>query len=220
MLDSDVVKKLTAYDLFNETHSIAQTADHDLLILGAAPFVLAKAISRSRSISDQLGATQRLAEAVKLCIVLEPSEEETLLAATLEDAGQRLGYPFDAGESLLVAILATRTEHSLATGDKRALAVLPELAQGANILTELQARIACFEQVISTILKSFPDNAPASKICSEPLADAAISICFGCASGSFAPETAFAALSSYTNHLRNQCTPLLAHGDDLSALLL
>ncbi len=219
MLDSDVVKKLTAYDLFNETYSIAQEADHDLLILGAAPFVLAKAISKSRSISDRLGATERLAKAVMLCSVLEPSEQEVSLAAILEDAGQRLGFPFDAGESLMVAVLATRAEHSLATGDKRALAVLPTLAAGAGILADLQARIACLEQVISTVLKTYPDQT-ASKVCSEPLADIAISICFGCAAGSFAPETAFAALSSYTGHLRDQCTPLLADGDDLSIFLL
>lgn len=220
MLDSDVVKKLTAYDLFDETHKIAQGAGHDLLILGAAPFVLAKAISKSRSISDRIGTAKRLGEAIKLCVVLEPTEQETSLAAALEDAAQRSGFPFDAGESLLVAILATRTGHSLATGDKRALGVLPTLASGAGILVELQARIACLEQVISSVLKSFPDSQPASRICSEPLADTAISICFGCTAGSFLAETALAALSSYTAHLRAQCTPLLVDGDDLSALLL
>lgn len=221
MLDSDVVKKLAAYDLFNETYSIAQKSGHDLLILGAAPFVLAKAVSKSRSISDRLGVAQRLTDAVKLCILLEPSEEETLLAAALEDAGQRLGFPFDTGESLLVAILSTRAGHALATGDKRALAVLPTLADGAGILPKLQFRIACLEQVISAVIKSCPDSdLAAKKVCSEPLADTAISICFGCASESFAAEAAIAALSSYTNHLRKECVPLLAEGDDLSILLL
>lgn len=220
MLDSDVVKKLTAYDLFDETYNIAHEAGHELLILGAAPFVLAKAISKSRSISDRIGAAKRLDEAMNLCVILEPTEQETSLAAALEDAAQRSGFPFDAGESLLVSILAIRAGHSLATGDKRALAVLPTLAGGAGILDELKARIACFEQVISSVLKSFPNKQLASKICNEPLADTAISICFGCAAGSFLTETALEALSSYTGHLRAQCTPLLVEGDDLSVLLL
>lgn len=220
MLDSDIVKKLATYDLFSEAYLIAQNSGHDILVLGAAPFVLSKAISKSRSISDRIGAANRLSEAIKLCFILEPNETEIDLAATLEDAGQRAGVPFDAGESLLVAVLASRVGHSLATGDKRALAVLPALAAEANILDALKARIACLEQVLASILQSSGDNHLPAKICREPLADTAVSICFGCAANSFETEAAFDALSSYIRHLRHQCSPLLAEGVDLSDLLL
>jgi hypothetical protein len=218
LIDNDVIKKLAVYGLFEELQAISLPADRQLMVLGAAPFVLSKAIEKSKSIRVREAALGRLQEALALCEMIEPGDDEVSLAASLEDTAQRLGLPFDQGESLLIAALVFRASSALITGDKRALGCTATVIADHVILSELSGRIACLEQVLFSLLGAGDGTSHAQRICQEPDLDRAISICFGCAS-SFNLNAAKEGLQSYIESVRQSAEPLLADGVELSGLL-
>lgn len=217
LIDNDVVKKLAIYGLFEGLAASARPADWRLIVLGAAPYVLSKAIEKSKTIRARNEALGRLKEALALCEVVEPRDEEIELAASLEDAAQRLGLPFDQGESLLIAALTYRVSAALITGDKRALAGAATLLTDHAELSTCSGRIACLEQVILAIIADGNGAAEAGQICQEPDVDRALSICFRCAS-SFDPAAAREGLASYVESVRRASGPFLCAGLDLSGL--
>jgi len=215
LIDNDVIKKLSIYGLFSCLVEMIGAAS-SVGVLGAARFVLPKAIEKSKSLEDRAGALMRLADALSLCQEIEPTADQVELAAALEDGAQRLGLPLDAGESLLLAILVVDANARMLTGDKRALACAPD-ALGPDAAAAVAGKVGCLEQAIYSLLGAIePDNC-AQAVCSEPSTDKALSLCFGCAS-SFSLENAQAGLESYIEHARAAAAPLLIDGLTLEGL--
>jgi len=218
LIDNDVVKKLAIYGLFSELVAITKSAQRSLGVLGAAPFVLTKAIERSKSIRTKEAALARLHEALAECDTVEPDEAEIQLAARIEDRAQLMGLPFDLGESLLIAVLAFRASAVLATGDKRALGCAVAAVGDSATIDGISGRVGCLEQVLFHLVQYGEGVEYARSVCNEPDTDKAISICFGCAS-SFNLEAALTGLESYIEDVRKSATPLLSAGLTIEDLL-
>ncbi|GIK49586.1 MAG: hypothetical protein BroJett013_22830 [Alphaproteobacteria bacterium] len=215
-LDNDVVLKACCYDIATECVGLL-CSPQPALMLATAPFVLRDRVARSSKIKDRDRASRALDEWLKSVATAEPTDDEIALAASLEEEATKRGLELDTGESILFALLFSRDLRSLLTGDKRAVAAL-EGAAASAVINKVAGRVGCFEQLIGTLLDAASLAAMRSKICSEPDADRATSICFSC-SGS-APDLASvrAGLASYIGAVRTTAPRLLAPGDDLRSI--
>jgi hypothetical protein len=135
---------------------------------------------------------------------LEPDEAELVLAAEMEALAQRGGYSFDSGESLLVALLVCRGGGVLLTGDKRAIIALQHLRGLHAETAKAVKRIACLEQLMTKVLAQEGGAAVRSGICQEPGVDAALTICFRCASSPADDSVYLEGLTSYVDDLRRR----------------
>lgn len=208
LLDNDILLKIAGYDLHD---GFAAEFAEPPMRLGVAAFVLSKRIKRSGKLRDKAGVLCRLDKLLAWASKIEPDETEMCLAADIEAEAQSHNISFDAGESLLLAILIARAAKRLHTGDKRAIAGLPQLCQLIDKAEAVAGRIRCFEQVLKTLLGLLGAEVLAAKVCQEPDIDQATSICCRCASG--ARPTAGeieAGLDSYVSYLRQHSGSMLA----------
>jgi hypothetical protein len=210
LVDNDVVLKVCCFDICVELISVASNGDTPPAVLKVAQYVVRGRIKRS-SLIDRESAERNLDELLELLRTSEPTEEELRMAAAFESAAQARNLDLDSGESQLLAILVRRNARLMLTGDKRAIRAIEELAS-----EELKSRVACFEQVISSILQQANSEELRSKICREKAVDRAIAICFACSSASVSVASIFAGLRSYTDDLRKAAGYVLLPSDDLS----
>jgi hypothetical protein len=140
---------------------------------------------------------------------LEPSAQELELATAIEEAATDLGFALDTGESQLCAIVVIREVPRLYTGDKRAIASIEALGNVIADLDRLRNRIGCLEQVVQGIINRIGRSAARPLICSEPLIDVTLSICFGCTGGPEAENSIEEALASYVGALRHSAPTFL-----------
>jgi hypothetical protein len=104
------------------------------------------------------------------------------------------------------------------TGDKRAIAaadtIFPVLAE----LTGLAGKLACLEHLVMRLAERIGYAESRRRICAEPMADKALSLCFACNN----PETrsdhsSLEGLKSYINDLRSRAPTTLCSEDVLPA---
>lgn len=216
VLDNDIALKACCYDC-TEEFAATCCASRKALILATAPFVLRDRIARSSRIKNRARASQALGALLTRLAPAEPTDDELALAAELEETATQRNLELDTGESILFAILSLSGARALLTGDKRAVSAL-EVASEILGVSKADGRIACFEQVMSTLLQQ---GGPvlAAKVCAEPDVDKALAICFRCTSGSFDAASAQAGLASYVADLRKSAPRLLSIGDSLQALV-
>ena len=141
--------------------------------------------------------------------LLEPSDEESAIAAELEYAAQQRGLPLDAGESLLAAIVVHRDLSCLATGDKRAIAALGGLRESTAVVQCLDGRLLCLEQLVLRMVETLGPTTVKAAVCSEAQADTALSICFSCGNPAVDPSNFTLGLQSYIGTLRQGAPELL-----------
>src|SRR5205814_263214 len=122
-------------------------------ILGAAQFVVRKAIKKRRPRNGVDESLSHFESALRQAVVIETSSEEQQFAADLELAANRAGLALDAGESQLCAIVVLRPINHLLTGDKRAIRALESLLPMAIGLKPLCGRLKCIEQLILLTLQ-------------------------------------------------------------------
>lgn len=214
LVDNDVVIKVACYALVDETLAATTLARTPPAMLGVGRFVARGRLARDRRVRDRARALDALERLLSVVVPLEPEERETSLAAELEAGAIRLNVELDGGESQLIAMLMTRGCPLLVTGDKRAVAALAALA-----VAGLSGRVACLEQVLADVVRVRGADAVRAAVCSEPGADTALSLCFGCSSAKPPNEPAVLdALSSYAEHLRGRCGDILLAGPDLAAV--
>ncbi|MDQ3729412.1 MAG: hypothetical protein M3355_07455 [Actinomycetota bacterium] len=210
-VDNDVVLKAACYGLAVRFWP-HRDGEPSVGVLGAAPFVLAKAVGRGDRVHDEKAAMDALGDFFARAAVLEPTDDEVTAAAELEHSAQRAGLALDSGESQLAAMVAGRSISMLETGDKRAVRALQGLI-GNPVCSVLGGRVRCLEQLFLRLLDIAGDEYPAlvSAVCSEPDVDKAASICFGCHSGGEANGGAVqVALGSYVASLRAEAPDVLA----------
>lgn len=212
LVDNDVLIKCSAYRLGKAMFDIVTIDDVAPAMLGVARFVVPKAIERAKRIRDIAGAAAAFVDLAGRMRVLEPTPDELTLAAELETTALTHGLELDTGESQLIAVIVTRGDGLVLTGDKRAIAAAAVLEVAAS------GRIACLEQLFAEFVRVSSAANVCPMVCSEPEADRALSICFRCTRQDCTDEHAQEGLSSYIRATRHSSGNLLLPGDDLSAL--
>src|SRR5262245_15271135 len=109
LLDNDVILKTCCYDTVRHLSECIAGNSRTLHALGVAKFVLKSVIAKKRHILNRERAASRLAEFLASSTLIEPDEDELLLAAEFEAVAQSSGLNLDVGESQLLAVLIKRS---------------------------------------------------------------------------------------------------------------
>lgn len=170
--------------------------------------MLATHVGRSRRIVDRDAAAAELEAVLPHLSVLEPTPEETALAAEIEAAAAAANLPVDAGESQLAAMLTLRGACMLLTGDKRAVIALAELDIGLP-----SNSVGCLEQLLGSIVDVAGPAIVRAAVCAEPAVDTAIALACSChTAAEVDPQEG---LTSYVEALRGRAPTLLRNGVSL-----
>ena len=215
LFDNDVVLKISAYQLLDETLLKFTIDGMAPAMLGVGRFVLRKKAERSNRFVNTDTVVASVADAIERLQLVEPTDEEVDLAAALEESAIEIGVALDTGEAQLLAVLIKRGSPVFATGDKRAI-----VAAAALATPEIKGRLACLEQLLLCLLEHMPVADIRRKVCQEPTSDAAIANCFSCASITFPgfdPASATEGLQSYIESLANASGLLLMTHQELLA---
>lgn len=202
LLDNDVVAKGTIYNLLQQILACLPAAPQEIGLLGTLRYVLSK--KKLRAAHDgELEAHKRLISFIDSCICLEPNDDETLLAAELEEAAKVLNVQLDIGESQLCAIAVKRGVELVCTGDKRAIAAMETLRIHIKELAVIDQRVLCLESLVLRLIARFGYEPVRAYICSSCGADTAIEICFQCHNTTGEAAEAVNGLRSYENKVRS-----------------
>lgn len=209
-VDNDVILKGVSYGFLNELLGAIPGGPYAHGILGTAKYVLRKAL-RKRPPQRVIAATQELEAVFASLEILEPTEQETAVAAQLEFEAQRQAVPMHVGECQLVAMFVSRGLHHVLTGDRKAIAALASIALPAGIdRTKLTARFICFEQAIRHLVGALGATTVKDAICAEREVDIAMRVCFSCTSPEVGETSWLAGLDSHIADLRAVSGGLLA----------
>src|SRR5690349_18118394 len=102
LVDNDILYKGSCFRVLD---ALVGEARVNVGVLGAAKFVLPAKINRARLRGSRADAIIALEDFIRDAEVIEPNDDEQVLAAALELRAQREGLPFDTGESQLCAVL-------------------------------------------------------------------------------------------------------------------
>jgi hypothetical protein len=216
LLDVDVVIKLAAYDLLSDISHPACEAGcvRNTGVTATTKYVATNQLNRRASNAD--AAVARLDEYLASAAVLEPSEAELRLAATLEGEATRASVALDTGESQLCAIAIMRAVPAILTGDKRAIAAAESLLGAVPRLSELALRVACLEQAVRLGVERLGALVVRGRVMAEKQIDRAITICFQLTSPSVPDTFEPTGLISYINSVRSSAPTLLMPGHSLA----
>jgi hypothetical protein len=218
LLDNDILLKACRYFLV-PTLLDAVSGYGEPAVLGSAKFVLSHRIARSRALVNKARVAAALDALLKAVSVLEPDDEEVLLAANFQEQAQLLNLALDPGESILLAILVLRRAALLVTGDKRAIVAAEAVLKQQSLMVLADGKVACLEQLAAECLRAIGPEALRASICADREADRSMTICFSCGSDGFSGSNTSAGLSSYVRDVRASAPTILVRSDDLSALL-
>jgi hypothetical protein len=151
-------------------------------------------------------AYQQLQEFIRAAETLEPSEDESRFAATLEEAALQENLQFDVGESQLCAIVVSRKISVFCTGDKRAIRAIARLAEVFAEIAWLAQRVLPLEGLITRMLTALGYPKLRNNICSSRGTDKAVEICFQCHREDGNEVEAVAGLESYLNAIAKDAT--------------
>ena len=155
-------------------------------------------------------AHRNLHEFAAAAEVLEPSEEESQLAARLEEAALEATLQLDVGESQLCAIVVSRNIPILCTGDKRGIRAIERLSLTFAELACLAGRVLPLECLILRMLAILQYIELRGTICASRGTDRAIEICFQCHQGEGEEQEAIAGLESYINNIAKDAAKVLS----------
>jgi hypothetical protein len=218
LLDNDIMIKVCCYALVDEVCNFLADAGGAASALGVTRFIVAKQIARKSRIADKASATAQFTQICDRINFVEPSEEEITLAAEIEAQAQVQNLPLDRGESQVLAILVLRTAKLMLTGDKRAIGAIEKLVSEHSPIQACKGRLACFEQLVLTLLERHGEHYLRARICREPSADQSMTICFSCNSRVSSATNTKAGLDSYISDVRTQAPTVLFPTNDLSVL--
>ena len=199
--DTDILLKLSALDLVQETLQLLQLSEQDVYLLPSATHYLRKADKRLiyRYGKEGVERAQKLAQQAKFVgFHLEKSELELL--SSVPD--------IDTGEALLYASTYALQEFWLLTGDKRSLTALAASPNCQPIAARLSGKVICLEQIVIHSLSSYPFEILLSKIVPARECDTAVKVAFGSGNQTNLSH-AIGALDAYISELRAKTGNLL-----------
>jgi hypothetical protein len=210
-IDTDVLLKVSAYRLAAELISALSFAGTPVA-LGLTHLIAGKQLARKRGLIDGEGAALELQLLLGALGRLEPDDQEIELAADLASLAQERGLPLDSGEAQLVAITTIRGLPLLVTGDKRAIAALATLVEGAPMRVALVGRLACFEQALGSIIRLIGERELRTRVCCEPNVDGVMRLACSCGYQDWDPAQLQDACASFVGALRSSAGDLLVAG--------
>jgi len=197
LLDNDVVYKLARWDSLSY---LQKAVEHDLSAIGALGslrYVIGPRLDKL----NREPARKQFQTFLESIQIVEPSDAEIELAAQIEETATLAEVEVDNGESLLIAIGVNRAIEKIATGDKRAISGIANVAKAIEEIKSLKGRLLSFEQIVAKLCFDLGFGELRSRICSDAQCDKAISICFACHREIVTDEDILACLSSYQRHL-------------------
>lgn len=210
LVDNDILFKAACFGLFEELILInRESGETSVGVLGAARYVIPKKIEKNVQVTFANAAKAAFQSFVDTAEIIEPTEEEQLMAADFELAAQRAAVALDSGESQLCSVLIVRGLRLLLTGDKRAIRALEQLLDTDTRLTALAGKVTCLEQLVLEPLSTENYSRFRTAVCREPAVDKTLSICFSCKGEEATFESTTAGLKSYISDLRSQANRIL-----------
>jgi hypothetical protein len=197
-LDNDILLKLSAVDLLDESIAALGFNPEDLRVLDTARHVF----RHNRKVSTKYSEVvrNRAMEFVKTCQTIVPEATGEFIV---------LNRLLDVGEATLVAATCEVLPFVLMTGDKRCLQVLAAQVELAEVRERLQGRVICLEQVMLRLIQRSGFDWVKARVVPMMACDMALQACFG--SGELATETnVVEALEAYIAALRQDAPGLLA----------
>ncbi len=219
LMDNDVILKMCCYGLVDEVTALFGAEGRTIHALGVARYVLGRAITKRKNITDREGAAARLVSLLGRAQHIEPSAEEVALAAEFEAAAQSFEVELDGGESQLLAVLIMRSAALLLTGDKRAIRAIEPVVREAEHQKRVAGRIVCLEQLAAALIGRHGAEAIRGRVCGEAAVDKSLAICFSCSSSGCEAPSILEGLASYVRDLRRGLQYALAEGDDLASVI-
>lgn len=145
-LDNDILIKLVVCNLFDEAIATLGVHLSDLRVLPSARYYFKRSRSAKKKFPEEIRL--KVTEIANSCQTIERSEK-----SVLDEIGILQKYEdIDDGEATLVA--ATKDEESfwLTTGDKRFLRALASSPELYFIVSRLQGKVICLEQLIRQVI--------------------------------------------------------------------
>ncbi len=210
LVDNDILFKVACFGLFEALILPNCQPEGSVGILGAARYVVPKKLQRSLEAAIANTAKAAFQTFLDVAEIIEPTEDEQVMAADFELAAQRAAVALDSGESQLCAVLIARGLPLLWTGDKRAICALEHLFDSDARLTALAGKLKCLEQLVLQPLSAENYSQFRIAICRQSGTDKTLSICFSCRVEEATLEGTTAGLKSYINDLRSQAKRILA----------
>ncbi|WP_237478590.1 hypothetical protein [Lichenibacterium dinghuense] len=213
LIDADVALKAACYDLGAETVAATRADGLPPAILDVCRFVVRGRLRRRGTVGDPARAAASFERMLRAMSLVEPDDAQLAAAADLEAEATRLDLELDAGESQLLAILASRGGRALVTGDKRAIRAMAVVGR-----PHAEGRVVCLEQLMSHLVRVAGAATIRPHVCAEPAVDRSLTSCFGCSSAHVDGGEILEALASYVRHLDHEAPGVLLPGGDLAAV--
>jgi predicted nucleic acid-binding protein len=207
-VDNDIVLKASCYKVSSLLWPDAELAD-PIGMLGAARFVVSKRIQRMQLNGSREDVLAEFALILGRGQVLEPTQDEAVLAAEIEARASEGGYQLDSGESQLAAIVVLRGLELLQTGDKRGIRALEVILDAVASIIPLTGRVMCLEQLLRHAVERGSIMELRPSVCREQAVDTAVAVCFACHSPDPSTDDVLAGLSSYIEDLRRHAPRIL-----------
>jgi len=179
LIDNDILSKCVIFSLLNEMVVALGHPAAEIGVLGVVRFVIsAKRLGKAQDGGDN--AYGRLSSFLDTVELLEPTEEETAIAAELEALAMKHQVELDIGESQLCAIAITRVVEQICTGDKRAIAAIEQLRDSFEPLSNLDRKLVCLEALVIALISIYGHASIRDAIYPCRGTDKALDICFQC----------------------------------------
>jgi hypothetical protein len=199
--DNDIIHKLAAFGLLDETLHFLEITHSDIYVLITAKYKFR--INKRDKGAKRYGEETHGRICKIIASVNKLSNEPP--SATVDCLGRSMGI--DAGEAILFAAAAEDPQALILTGDKKALCALA--TSGANeIVEQLAGRILCLEQIVAGIMDATSFEFVRDAVSKERDIDTTMKIVFS--NGTMTAESdARQGLGSYTDNLRADTGDLL-----------
>jgi hypothetical protein len=208
-IDNDILLKGLCYDLLLDFLAAIPSSASHAGVLGAARYVVASRLRRANLSGDLGEVLRRLDGFFRKAVILEPTDEESRMAAEIEFAAQQENVELDIGESQLCAIVTSRQIPWIVTGDKRAIRALGALVSHVRPASGLIGKVICLEQLVLAMIVAGDANRIRDRVCGESKVDRSLAICFSCSDPLAEPESWAEGLRSYVDELRRSGKQML-----------
>lgn len=156
LIDNDVVIKLAQMDAYADAMSALGIKTREIGSLATMLRYMGRTSpDRRAALTRTPEEANRLGDVLPTLVEIEPTPEESRLAAAMMKVILLNELDMQEGEVTLMAVAIERPGTNVATGDKRALRALPALASLFTNLATLKGRFICFEQIFQKICQQY-----------------------------------------------------------------
>lgn len=207
--DNDLILKLAAWNLLDETLGFLEISEADIRVLGSlSPQVRNQLSTEKGKLFSQYGVG-----------ILERTNNFCKKTHTITDTGRiqdlevmRGIFKVDPGEAVLIANACANPDSIVMTGDKQCIGALGGCPAASSICSALQGRIIHLEQIILGLINHKGIKYTRNKIMSFPNGDKSINGAFSHKSSS-SKEFVVGTLENSIASLRGQSAGMLKSFD-------